>query len=31
MIEVSDRVPGERIRVVVQGRRTNDNTVARCW
>jgi hypothetical protein len=26
MIEVSDRVPGERVRMVVQGRRTDDNS-----
>lgn len=26
MIEVSDRVPGERARLVVQGRRTDDNS-----
>ena len=27
VIEVSDRVPGERVRLVVQGRRTDDNRV----
>ena len=26
MIQVSDRVPGERVRVVVQGRSTEDNS-----
>jgi hypothetical protein len=26
VIEVSDRVPGERVRLVVQGRRTDDNS-----